>query len=60
MTSKSILSQIKNNLEWLEIDTTNHSINSLIKELKNNENTSLAIETIMLIKLYLGGQKNEL
>lgn len=57
MTKKSILEQIKNNLEWLEIDTTNHSINSLIDELKKHDNISMAMETILLINLYLGGTK---
>lgn len=54
MTKESILEQIKNNLEWLEIDMTNHSINSILDELNKCNDVSMAMETIMLINL-LGG-----
>lgn len=61
MSSNSILEQIKNNLEWLEIDTKGKTWEDIIKELKErtkgNGSPSLPLETLMLINLLLKLEK---
>lgn len=54
MSTNSILEQIKNNLEWLDIDTKDKTWKNIIKELdKEEKQQAMAIETTLLIKLYL-------
>ena len=55
MSNNSILEQIKNNLEWLDINTSGKTWQNIIDELKEkmeNKSPSLPLETLMLIKLY--------
>jgi len=57
MSIKDIISQIKNNLEWLDIDTKGKDWADIIKELKERikgkASPSLPLETLMLINLLL-------
>ena len=56
MSNNSILEQIKNNLEWLDINTSGKTWQNIIDELKQRikgkASPSLPLETLMLIKLY--------
>jgi hypothetical protein len=54
MTLESILSQIKNNLEWMQISTSGKTWEDLKKELEQREeDASLTLETLLLIELFL-------
>ena len=63
MSKKDILSQIKNNLEWLDISIKGKTWGDIVKELKNKINgkasPSIAIETLMLINLLLKLEREE-
>ena len=60
MSTNSILSQIKNNLEWLEIETSGKTWGDIMNELKErtkDKSPSLPLETIILINLFLKLEK---
>lgn len=53
MNDVSLMNDIKNNLDWLNIDIKGKTFNDILKELEEYEgqDESIAIETILKIKL---------
>lgn len=57
----NLVDDIRNNLDWLNIDIKEKTFNDIIKELESykGKDESLALETILKIKIILGGGENE-
>ena len=54
MTEENILLQIKNNLQWLDINPSGKTWQELLQDLdKEEKQQAMAIETKLLIKLFL-------
>ena len=57
----NLIDDIRNNLDWLNIDIKGKTFNDIIKELESykGKDESLALETIFKIHLLLGDDENE-